>query len=70
MQKAAVPFGLCAFLMFFVPLNYVSGFNAVWIAAFMWGYYFFFTLYMIPHNALIPELVQDGPMRVNAYTIS
>ena len=26
MQKAAVPFGLCAFLMFFVPLNYVSGF--------------------------------------------
>ncbi len=25
---------------------------------------------MIPHNALIPELVQDGPMRVNAYTIS
>ena len=32
MQKAAVPFGLCTFLMFFVPLNYVSGFNAVWIA--------------------------------------
>ena len=25
---------------------------------------------MIPHNALIPELIQDGPMRVNAYTIS
>lgn len=60
MQKAAVPFGLCAFLMFFVPLNYVSGFNTVWIAAFMWGYYFFFTLYMIPHNALIPELVQEA----------
>ena len=36
----------------------------------MWGYYFFFTLYMIPHNALIPELNQDGPLRVNAYTIS
>ena len=25
---------------------------------------------MIPHNALIPELIQDGPVRVNAYTIS
>lgn len=36
----------------------------------MWGYYFFFTLYMIPHNALIPELIRDGPLRVNAYTVS
>lgn len=70
MQKAAIPFGLSALLMFVVPLNTVSGWNAVWIAIFMWGYYFFFTLYMIPHTALIPELVQDGKMRVNAYTIS
>lgn len=70
MKKAAIPFGLCALLMFFVPLGKVSGLNAVWIAAFMWGYYFFFTLYMIPHNALIPELIQDEPLRVNAYTVS
>lgn len=70
MKKAAIPFGLCALLIFFTPLNRVSGLNAAWIAAFMWGYYFFFTLYMIPHNALIPELIQDGPVRVNAYTIS
>lgn len=70
MKKAAIPFGLCALLMFFVPLGKASGLNAVWIAAFMWGYYFFFTLYMIPHNALIPELIQDGPLRVNAYTVS
>lgn len=70
MKKAAIPFGLCALLMFAVPLNYVSGFNAAWIAVFMWGYYFFYTLYMIPHNALIPELIQDGSLRVNAYTIS
>lgn len=62
MKKAAIPFGLCALLMFFVPLGKVSWLNAVWIAAFMWGYYFFFffTLYMIPHNALIPELVVTG----------
>ena len=70
MKKAAIPFGLCALLMFFVPLGKVSWLNAVWIAAFMWGYYFFFTLYMIPHNALIPELIRDGPLRVNAYTVS
>ena len=60
MKKAAIPFGLCALLMFFVPLGKVSWLNAVWIAAFMWGYYFFFTLYMIPHNALIPSLVVAG----------
>lgn len=70
MKKATIPFGLCALLMFFVPLGKISGLNAVWIAAFMWGYYFFFTLYMIPHNALIPELIRDGPLRVNAYTVS
>ena len=70
MKKAAIPFGLCALLIFVVPLNYVSGWNAAWIAAFMWGYYFFFTLYMIPHNALLPEIIQDGPVRVNAYTVS
>lgn len=70
MKKAAIPFGLCALFIFFVPIQYVNSLNAIWIAVFMWGYYFFFTLYMIPHNALIPELVQDGPLRVNAYTIS
>ena len=59
MKKAAIPFGLCALLMFFAPLGKVSWLNAVWIAAFMWGYYFF-TLYMIPHNALIPSLVVTG----------
>lgn len=33
MKKAFIPFGLCALLMFFVPLGKVSGLNAVWIAA-------------------------------------
>lgn len=36
----------------------------------MWGYYLFYTLYMIPHNALLPEAIQDSAMRVNAYTFS
>ena len=37
MKKAAIPFGLCALLIFFVPIRAVSGLNAVWIAAFMWA---------------------------------
>lgn len=70
MKAAAIPFGLCAFLIFCVPSGVPGALNSIWIAIFMWGYYLFYTIYMIPHNALIPEMVQEGPMRVNAYTIS
>ena len=70
MKAAAIPFGLCAFLIFCVPSSVPGALNAVWIAVFMWGYYLFYTIYMIPHNALLPEMIQEGPMRVNAYTVS
>lgn len=70
MKWAAVPFGLCALLIFCVPFSEPGIGNAVWIAVFMWGYYLFYTLYMIPHTALIPEMIQDQNMRVNTYTWS
>lgn len=70
MRWAAIPFGLCALLIFCVPFEKVSVGNAIWIAVFMWGYYLFYTLYMIPHTALIPEMIQDNEMRVNTYTWS
>ncbi len=70
MKAAAVPFGLCALLIFCVPMSEPGLINSIWIAVFIWGYYLFYTLYMIPHNALLPEMIQEGPMRVNAYTVS
>ena len=70
MKWAAVPFGLCALLIFCVPFEDSGIGNAVWIALFMWGYYLFYTLYMIPHTALIPEMIQENEMRVNTYTWS
>lgn len=70
MKIAAVPFGLCALLLFCAPGEGPGILNTVWIAVFMWGYYLFYTLYMIPHTALIPEAIQDGGMLVNAYTFS
>lgn len=70
MKWAAIPFGLCALLIFCVPFSEPGIGNAVWIAVFMWGYYLFYTLYMIPHTALIPEMIQDQNMRVNTYTWS
>lgn len=70
MKGAAVPFGVCALLIFCVPFSEPGIGNAVWIAVFMWGYYLFYTIYMIPHTALIPEMVQDENQRVNTYTWS
>lgn len=70
MKWAAIPFGLCALLIFCVPFSEPGIGNAVWIAVFMWGYYLFYTLYMIPHTALIPEMIQEQNMRVNTYTWS
>lgn len=70
MKAAAVPFGLCALLLFCAPGKGPGLLNTVWIAVFMWGYYLFYTLYMIPHTALLPEAIQDSDARVNAYTVS
>ena len=70
MKWAAVPFGVCALLIFCVPFSESGIGNAVWIAVFMWGYYLFYTIYMIPHTALIPEMVQNENQRVNTYTWS
>lgn len=70
MKKYAVPFGLSALLIFCVPQNSASIFNSLWLAFFIWAYYIFYTLYMIPHNALLPEMVKDQGKLMNAYTIN
>lgn len=70
MKWAAVPFGICALLIFCVPFSNSGVGNAVWIALFMWGYYLFYTLYIIPHTALIPEMIRDKNQQVNTYTLS
>ncbi len=70
MQVSAIPFGLCALLIFCAPSSVPGLLNSVWLAVFIWAYYIFYTLYMIPHNALLPEMIKDGAKRVNAYTVS
>ena len=68
MRFFAVPFGLTALLIFCAPENSPGLINDLWIAVFIWAYYVFYTLYMIPHNALLPEMVHDQGKLVNAYT--
>lgn len=37
MKAAAIPFGVCAFLVFCVPQAAPGMLNCIWIAVFMWG---------------------------------
>lgn len=69
MRKYAIPFGLSALLIFCAPQSAPGIVNNLWVAVFMWGYYIFYTLYMIPHNALFPEMIKDQGKLVNAYTL-
>lgn len=68
MKYSAIPFGICALLIFCTPTSSPSMLNNIWVAVFIWAYYVFYTLYMIPHNALLPEMITDSGKRVDAYT--
>lgn len=69
MKWFAVPFAVSALLIFWSPSqNHM--FNNIWLAIFIWAYFVFYTLYMIPHNALLPEMITNEGKLVDAYTYS
>ncbi len=70
MKWFAIPYGLCALLIFWAPAGEPGLLNNIWIAAFIWGYFIFYTLYVIPYIALLPEMIDDEKLRVNTYTLS
>lgn len=67
MKWAAIPFALSALFIFWSP-SVNPLFNNIWLAIFIWSYYIFYTLYMIPHHALLPEMVRNGDRLLDAYT--
>ncbi len=67
LRRYAVPFAACALLIFCSPFD-TPLLNDIWLAAFIWAYYIFYTLYMIPHSALLPEMVRDEGLLVDSYT--
>lgn len=69
MKWFAVPFALSALLIFWSPSENPI-FNNIWLAVFIWAYFIFYTLYMIPHNALLPEMITNEGRLVDAYTWS
>lgn len=70
MRFAAIPYGLSALLIFCPPINGVHWLNEVWVAFFIFAYFFFYTVYMIPHGAMFPELIKDPQKRLTAYSVS
>lgn len=67
LRQYAVPFALCALLIFCSPFASPL-LNDIWLAVFIWAYYIFYTLYMIPHGALLPEMVRDEGLLMDSYT--
>ena len=55
MKRAAVPFALITVLVFFAPVNGVSGVNIAWVLCTLILFYLFMTMYCTPYNALISE---------------
>lgn len=67
LRRYAVLFALCALLVFCSPFD-APLLNDIWLAVFIWAYYIFYTLYMIPHGALLPEMVRDEGLLMDSYT--
>lgn len=67
MRRFAIPFALSALLIFWSPSTNPL-FNNIWLAVFIWAYYIFYTLYMVPRGALLPEMIRNEGRLVDAYT--
>ncbi len=58
------PLALFAALMFFPPVEGIAAMNAVYVAVVLGLYFFFFTWYVAPYLALIPELSESHKDRI------
>lgn len=70
MKKTAIPFAILSALVFFSPINDSSYINGIFLAVILYSYYLIFTMYIVPYNALLPELVQEGKQRLTLYTMT
>ncbi len=64
MQKAAIPFAVITVLVFFAPVEGISGINIAWVLIFLILFYLFMTMYCTPYNALISEFGQTQEDRM------
>lgn len=70
LRVAAVPYALCVLMVFMAPFQAGSVGNAIWVGFFLIAYYVFYTIFYIPHRALVPEIIPDAKQRVGVYAMS
>lgn len=70
LRIAAIPYALCVLMVFMAPFAPGSVGNAIWVGFFLVAYYVFYTIFYIPHRALVPEIIPDSKERVGVYALS
>lgn len=70
MKWAVIPFALTTILVFVNPINAEESIiNAIFLAFSLFGFYFFFALYVTPYIALIPEITENEEERISISTM-
>jgi GPH family glycoside/pentoside/hexuronide:cation symporter len=64
MQWAALPAVVFCCLIFYPPEHRASVHNALWLSAMLVGFFVSATTYIIPYNALLPEMAETGAEKV------
>lgn len=68
MKKAILPSFLFCCLVFFPLRHEESGINILWLSVMLVGFYVSSTSYIIPYNALLPELAPGSEAKVRLAT--
>ena len=55
---SVIPAGIFCVLLFYPNHNFESSLNYIWLFFMQLGFYFFLTVYIVPYNALMPELAK------------
>jgi len=63
-----LPLAVSTVLIFFPPTPYTSFINGIYLAIVFGFYFFFFTVYVVPYLALIPELGHNEKARIGITT--
>jgi GPH family glycoside/pentoside/hexuronide:cation symporter len=63
-----LPLAISTVLIFFPPTPYTSFINGIYLAIVFGFYFFFFTVYVVPYLALIPELGHNEKARIGITT--
>lgn len=69
MKLAILPTFICCCLVFYPLTNEESTINIIWLALMLVGFYISSTTYIIPFNALLPELAPTSEDKVRLSTL-